>query len=280
MAVEQQPMINVDLSGKTFLVTGASRGIGKEVAQILGANNANLVLNATNENLLNEVAQSIDASGERVLVVPGDISVRSIKEVKNEAKEVVTPAVPGPGESMVTRGRERWGTIDGAIHVAGINRDGFFFRQSDEDWDAVMAVKLDGARNLFLPAYSVMYRQGHGVLVATTSISGEGNAFQANYAAANMGVEGLLNTLRSEGPALKKPDIRAEIVRLGAVESGMMLDLQAAKPEAVDYFISKMEIGRLISPREAANKIVEVAAGIHEDNHTHLHVFDGGFKRD
>lgn len=280
MAAEQ-PRIEVDLTDEVFLVTGASRGIGREVAEILGANNAFLVLNATNEDLLNEVADTIDPSRERVLIVPGDISVRSINEVRDpETKEVTQPAVPGPGELMVIRGRERWNRIDVAIHVAGINRDGFFFRQSDKDWDAVMRVKLEGGRNLFLPAYGVMYRQGYGRLVAVTSISGEGNPFQGNYAAANMGLEGLMNTLHVEGPALKKPEIRAEIVRLGAVESGMMLDLQVKKPETVQAFVDRMELGRLITTREAANKIVEVAAGVHQDQDTHLHVFDGGFRRD
>ena len=281
MAAPEQEMVNVNLTGKVFLVTGASRGIGREVAQILGANNANLVLNATNRELLGEVAQSIDPSGERVLIVPGDITVRSIKEVKDPTtKELIHAAIPGPGELMTQMGRERWGQIDAAIHVAGINRDGFFFRQSDEDWDAVLAVKLDGARNLFLPAYGVMYRQGYGRLVAVTSISGEGNAFQGNYAAANMAVEGLMNTLSLEGTGLKKPEIEAQIVRLGAVESGMMLDLQAKKPEAVQAFVERMAIGRLITAREAGNKIVEVATGTNSDRNTHLHIFDGGFRRE
>ncbi len=269
----EEPRVKVDLTNQVFLVTGASRGIGREVAEILGENNAFLVLNATNEDLLNKVAHGIDPTGERVVTVAGDIGVRTIKEIIQEK-------VPGPGELMVIRGKERWGRIDGAVHIAGINRDWMFFRQSDADWDAVLKVKLDGGRNLFLPAFDQMYRQKRGMLLGVTSISGEGNGLQANYGAANMGLEGLISCLDAEAQLLKRPEILARAVRLGAVDAGMMAELQASKPEAVQFFIGKMELGRLITAREAANKIVAVATGIDPNPKSVIHVFDGGFRRE
>lgn len=283
MAVEvrpQEPPIKVDLTNQVFLLTGASRGIGEAVARGLAANGARLVINARDGQRLWEVARDIDPSGERVLTVTGDIGYGGVTEIRDpDTKQVLREAVPSTGELMTRRAMDQWKVINGAIHAAGVNRDGFFQRTTHEDWDAVRSVKYDGAFYLFQPVYGVMLRQRAGRLVGVTSISGEGNPMQGAYAAANYGVEGLLNSVGAEASVVRRPGIEAHIVRLGAVDSGMIQALQGTKPEAVQSFVDRMEWGRLITKTEAANEIIRAVSGTHPDVNTRLHIFDGGMRR-
>ena len=120
-----------------------------------------------------------------------------------------------------------------------------------------------------------MTLQRSGVFIALTSISGEGNPGQSNYAAANMALEALISSVDRE----TREGIRIRALRLGPVNEGMMLDLKDRNPEAYQKLADRMPNGELIPVSVVVDKVLEIIAGEGEDSGP-IHVFDGGFRRD
>ncbi len=167
-----------DLTGKAALVTGASGGIGAEVARVLHAAGATVGLSGTREAPLLDLAGEL---GGRAHVLPCDLS---------DATAV---------EALVARAVAAMGSVDILVNNAGITRDGLAMRMSDEDWQAVLSVNLTAAFRLSRGVLRGMMKARWGRIVQITSVVGAtGNAGQANYAASKAGLVGLSKSLAAE----------------------------------------------------------------------------------
>ena len=167
-----------DLSGKTALVTGASGGIGRDIAKTLHAAGANVGLAGTREAVLQELA---DELGEGAHVLVADLS-----------------SSEGAG-ALAAAAEEKLGSVDILINNAGITRDNLALRMKDEDWDAVMAVNLPSSFQLIRAVMRGMMKRRHGRIVGITSVVGvTGNPGQANYAATKAGMIGMSKSLAQE----------------------------------------------------------------------------------
>ena len=175
------------LEGKVVLVTGAGRGIGREVAVLAAKEGAQVVVNDLGG----------DVGGAGADATPAQETAAMIGEAGGEA--VVNGDSVADYEAagrMVGQAVETFGRIDGVVNVAGILRDVIFHKMSEADWDAVISVHLKGSFNVARNAADHFRAQESGAMVHFTSTSGLiGNFGQANYAAAKMGIVGLSKSI-------------------------------------------------------------------------------------
>ena len=195
------------LEGKTALITGAARGIGKAIALKFAEEGANIAFTdlAVNE----ETEQEIAAKG-----------VKAKSYASNAADFAQT-------EEVVKAVKEEFVSIDILVNNAGITKDGLMLRMTEQQWDAVIAVNLKSAFNFIHACVPVMMRQRGGSIINMASVVGvHGNAGQANYAASKAGLIALAKSIAQEmGPK----GIRANAIAPGFIETAMTAEL----PDAV-----------------------------------------------
>ena len=225
------------LDGKKALVTGAARGIGRAIAEKLAAEGADVAVCDLNRDWLAETEQAITARGRKALTLATDVSqAASVQQTVDEALQV-------------------FGRLDILINNAGITRDGFLVRMSEEDWDQVLTVNLKGTF-LFTKAVSRgMMKQKSGIIVNLASIIGLiGNAGQCNYAASKAGVIALTKSAARE---LASRNIRINAVAPGFIETKMT----AALPEAVrEKMLAAIPMARFGLPDDVANVVLFLAS--------------------
>lgn len=163
------------LSGKTALVTGASRGIGRSIALALADAGANVAVNyAGSEAAATEVAEQIRAKGVEAITVQANVGRA------DEADQLIKDVIGA------------WGKIDILVNNAGITRDNLIMRMKEEEFDQVIETNLKGVFNCLKAATRPMMKQRSGRIINISSVVGVlGNAGQANYVAAKAGVIGL-----------------------------------------------------------------------------------------
>ena len=195
------------LEGKTALITGAARGIGKAIALKFAQEGANIAF--TDLEVNPETEQEIAALG-----------VKAKSYASNAADFVQT-------DSVVAQVKEEFGSIDILVNNAGITKDGLMLRMTEAQWDAVIAVNLKSAFNFIHACVPIMMRQRGGSIINMASVVGvHGNAGQANYAASKAGLIALAKSVAQEmGPK----GIRANAIAPGFIETAMT----AALPDAV-----------------------------------------------
>jgi 3-oxoacyl-[acyl-carrier protein] reductase len=223
--------LGVDLSGQVAVVTGASQGLGRSIAETLAANGAVVALVARNAEKLSGVASAIQEAGGQAEVFPCDVTKpESIGEVI---------------ESIV----EKLGRLDILVNNAGITRDTLLPRMSDQEWEDVLATNLR-APFLFMRAASrPMMSQRYGRMINVSSVSGLiGNAGQANYSASKAGLVGLTRTVAKELAGRK---VTVNAVAPGFIASDMTAALGPALSEEVKKRVPAKRLGEAWEIAEA-----------------------------
>ena len=190
------------LKGKTAIVTGSGRGIGKSIALKLASYGANIVINdIPQSDYADETCEEIKAIGVKSIVIKGD--VRNKDDV----------------DALIKGALDEFGKIDIFVNNAGVTRDGLMIRMSEDDWDLVMDINLKGAFNCIKAVARPMMKQRSGAIVNIASIVGVmGNAGQANYVASKAGLIGLTKTTAKE---FASRGIRCNAVAPGFIRSAM-----------------------------------------------------------
>lgn len=221
------------LRGKTALVTGASRGIGRDIALTLAEAGADVAVNyAGSEAKAEEVVDKIKAMGRRAFAVQANVA--SYKEV----------------EVMVKRVTETFGRLDILVNNAGITRDNLLMRMKESEWDEVIETNLKGVFNGIKAVSRPMMRQRSGRIINLASVVGvAGNAGQANYTAAKAGVIGLTKTAAKE---LASRGITVNAVAPGFIETDMTAKLG---DEIQKKLIEQIPLGKLGQPQDVARVV-------------------------
>lgn len=223
-----------DLNGKTALVTGASGGIGAEIARTLHAQGAIVGLSGTRREALDALAAELS---ERVHVYPADLSVA------DEATRLI-----GDAETAL-------GKIDILVNNAGLTKDGLVLRMTDADWERVINVDLAAPFRLSRAALKFMLRRKAGRIINIGSIVGTtGNPGQANYCSAKAGLIGLTKSLAQE---VASRGITVNLVAPGFIETPMTDVLSEAQRADLS---SKIPLGRLGTPKDIAAAVAYLAS--------------------
>lgn len=189
-AVEESAKIR--FNGQVAVITGAGGGLGRAYALELALRGAKVVVN--------DLGGARDGSGEGS-ATPAQKVVDEIKAAGGQAvANYDNVATARGGENIIKCAMDNYGRVDIVINNAGILRDKSFVKMEPENWNAVLAVHLNGAYNVTRPAFKIMRQQGYGRVIMTTSAAGlYGNFGQTNYSAAKMALVGMMNTLKLEG---------------------------------------------------------------------------------
>ena len=226
----------MSLNGKTALVTGASRGIGRAIALRLAEDGANVAVIYAgradkDKAVVNEItALGVNAKAYRCNVADSAAVNETVKAVTNDL-----------------------GKIDILVNNAGITRDGLMLRMKDEDFDAVLDTNLKGAFNMIRACYSGFIRKKSGRIINISSVSGiMGNAGQANYSASKAGVIGLTKSVARE---LASRGITCNAVAPGFIQTDMTENLGDNNP-----LLNSIPLGRMGKPEDIAAAVAFLAS--------------------
>ena len=226
----------LDLTGKIAIVTGASRGIGRAIAQMLAARGAVVVAAARGDNAAGTVAAIREAGGR---AEPATVDVSDAAAV----------------EAMVSAVLERHGRVDILVNNAGIARDQLLLRMKRDDWDQVIATNLTAAFTCVQAVLKPMVKQRAGRIISISSVVGQmGNAGQANYAASKAGLIGFSKALARE---VASRNITVNVVTPGLVDTDMT---KAITGKAQTDWASAIPLGRLGTPDEIAAAVCFLAS--------------------
>ncbi len=223
-----------DLTGKRALVTGASGGIGREIAKALAQAGASVALSGTRVAALEDTAA---AMGGTHPILPCNLS----------DLDAVDKLVPAAEAAL--------GGLDILVNNAGMTRDNLFMRMKNEEWDEVLAVNLTAAFHLTRAVLRGMMKQRFGRIISITSVVGvAGNPGQANYAASKAGLIGMSKSLAQE---VASRNITVNSVAPGFITSAMTDELNDKQREQI---LAKVPAGRLGTAEEVAGCTVFLAS--------------------
>jgi 3-oxoacyl-[acyl-carrier protein] reductase len=218
----------VELEGKVAIVTGASRGIGRAIAEDLARGGARVVINYKSRA---EEAESLAA------LLPGSRAVRADVSTTEGAAALVAAAL-------------EMGDLDIVVNNAGMTQDTLLMRMTDEQWDCVMSVNAGGAFRVCRAALPTLVRRRAGCIVNVISVSGlRGNPGQANYSASKAAILGLTRSLARE---IARRNVRVNAVAPGFIDTDMTSGLPAEVLHMATEAIPMRRIGR---PAEVASMV-------------------------
>jgi 3-oxoacyl-[acyl-carrier protein] reductase len=226
--------MRIDLSGRTALVTGGTRGIGREIAATLAGAGARVAVVGRDASRAQDVASTIggDACGFAADMANTADVARLIEDVE-----------------------QAFGSLDILVNNAGVTRDNLLLRIKDEDWDAVLDTNLRGAFAAIRAATRGMMKRRWGRIINIASVVGiTGNKGQANYAASKAGLIGLTKSVAKE---LASRNILANAIAPGFIETDMTA---AMTPEARQELGAQIPLGRLGTPADIAGLVAFLAS--------------------
>jgi len=242
------------LEGRVSLVTGASRGIGRAIAQAFAAAGAHVVLAARDAAKLAEAVAEIQGKGGKAEALALDVSNRASVEA-------------GIAQVVATHGR-----IDHLVNNAGVTRDNLLLRMKDEEWQQVIDTNLTGAFLCTQAVLKPMLKQKSGRIVTITSVVGlGGNAGQANYAASKAGVIGFTKSVARE---VASRGITANAIAPGFIETDMTAAMSEKAREAV---FAAIPLGRVGRPEDVAGAALFLVSDAAAYVTGQVLAVDGGF---
>jgi 3-oxoacyl-[acyl-carrier protein] reductase len=226
------------LAGKTALVTGASKGIGKKIAEVFAQQGANVAF-----TYLSSVEQG--EALEKELAAAGT----KVKGYRSDASDFKA------AEELINQIVADFGTIDIVVNNAGITKDGLLMRMSEEQWDAVLTVNLKSVFNITKAASKPMMKQRSGVFINMSSIVGvQGNAGQGNYAASKAGIIGFTKSIAKE---LGSRNIRSNAIAPGFIRTEMT---DALPTDVVEGWNKLIPLQRMGQTEDVANVALFLAS--------------------
>lgn len=226
------------LEGLNALITGASRGIGKEIALALAGEGADVTINyKASDDDADQVAREIESLGKNTWVYQADISkMNEVLEMKRSVEKYM-------------------GKVDILVNNAGINRDTLMKNMDEDDWKEVISINLDGVFNCTRAFLEHVVQSKQGRVINISSVVGQmGNIGQVNYAASKAGIIGMTKSLAME---LAKENITVNAVAPGFVETSM---LQGVPDDVRQKILKKIPLKRFGRPRDVARAVVFLAS--------------------
>ena len=228
-------MFSLDFSGKVVLVTGASRGIGKSIAQSFAAGGAKVIGTATSQSGADAISEYLGEQGCGLVLnsLQPETFADFVKAVEEKAG----------------------GTVDILVNNAGITRDGLFMRMKEDDWDAVLTCNLSSVAKLTQLCMRGMIKKRQGRIINITSVVGEsGNVGQCNYAAAKAGLIGFTKSLARE---LAARNVTVNCVAPGFIATDMTAVL---KDEIKESILKNVPLGTMGESDDIANAVLFLAS--------------------
>jgi len=228
------------LAGKTALITGAARGIGKAIALKFASEGANVAFSDLNHD-------------DNMMATEAEIAALGVK-AKGYASNA---AIFDDGEKLIDQVVADFGTIDILINNAGITRDNLLMRMQEKDWDMVLTVNLKSAFILTKAVQRVMMKQRAGSIINMSSVVGvSGNAGQSNYSASKAGLIGFTKSIAQE---LGSRNIRCNAIAPGFIQTEMTHKLS---DEVREEWIKNIPLRRAGQPEDVANVAVFLASDL------------------
>ena len=226
------------LDGKIAIITGASRGIGKEIALLFAGEGAQLVLTARTQGLLEAVSAEIEEAG-------GSEPFLFTLDVKDAAKV----------DELADKTLDKYKRVDILVNNAGVTRDGLFVRMSEAEWDEVVNTNLKGTFLCMRAVSKVMMRQRSGRIINMASVIGlTGNAGQANYAASKAGVIALTRSVAKE---LGSRNVLVNAIAPGFIDTEMT---QTLSDEVKKNILKSIPVGFFGKPIDVAKTALYLAS--------------------
>ena len=226
------------LQGKSAVITGGVRGIGKAIARVFCENGANVILcYRSNETEAERTAEELSRLGTVVRTIKGDA------------------ADPATARTVADMAKSSFGGVDILVNNAGITRDKLMMRMSPEDFTSVIDTNLSGAFYMMKEISSLMVKQRSGVIINMASVSGlKGNPAQVNYSASKAGIVGMTLSAAKE---LGRRGIRVNAIAPGFIETDMTAVLTEEQKSAA---VGNITLGRLGQPEDVANAALFLAS--------------------
>ena len=227
----------MNFKDKTALITGSGSGIGRSIALLLAESGANLVINDVSKENAEATANEIQKLGRQSIAITGNVSNRD------------------DVQAMFEQIQSQFGSVDVLVNNAGITRDGFLIKMTEDQWDQVMDVNLKGVFNCCQYAAMLMSAKQYGKIVNIASASAQmGNIGQVNYAASKGGVISLTKTLAKE---LAQFNINVNAVAPGFIETPMT----ARVPDKVkEHLLRQIPLRRAGTPEDVAQAVCFLAS--------------------
>ena len=223
-----------NLEGKKALITGASGGIGKEIAKVLIEHNAEVCISGRNHEELNDLKKTL---GKKCHVVTCDLSKKD---------EII---------ELIKKADEFMGYIDILVNNAGITKDNIFLRMSENEWEDVLNVNLNSTFNILKLITKGMVKRKYGRIINISSVVGvTGGAGQVNYSASKAGLIGLTKSLSQE---IATRNITVNCIAPGFIETPMTEKLDDKRKDAI---LNSIPMNRIGKPKDLSSAIIFLAS--------------------